>query len=200
MGTIVALILLFNTYGLLAAQSDDQLLFVEGAIQVERIEEEEHKTGATTVPGYNINSALPKSVAIAVHKLTGIECDDASASVRLMDEKKSFRVLRFSAPGFGAKGESRIGKKVLIPKHDYEYSFKQIFQVSNADSFIAEGAYEFNNKLKNTRVYAVCRIRAKRKLDGSFSGTSEWIGPIDMSKPDSSKLSAIFADLKPANK
>ena len=200
MRTIVALILLFSPCGLLAAQSDDQSLFVEGTIEVERIEEEEHKAGATTVAGHTIHSALPNSVAIAVQKLTGIVCDDASASVRLMDEKTSFKVLRFSATAFAAKGESRIGKKVLIPKHDYEYSFKQIFQVSNTDSFIAEGAYEFNNKLKNTRVYAVCRIRAKHKLDGSFSGTSEWIGPIDMTKPDSSKLSAMFADSNPAAK
>lgn len=189
-------VLLLVANGTLSAQSSDLALILEAPVQVERVKRKEHEGGATTPEGHRFKSTLPVEIATKVRELTSIPCAGLRATVRVVDENESFGMIIMDGQGFAAKGETVIGGKTLIPKHDFSHSFEEIFQVSNSDSLVAEGVYEFSNNLTKKQVYVVCRIRAKRGADGTFKSSSEWTGPIVSEKHKLNHLSILFRDSK----
>lgn len=150
--------------------------------------------------GLNFSSQIPQRLAEIIQEKTEIPCDSISVGCIVGTEDDSFGKAVIGGDGFARKGELNFGGKKL--KHDYSCKFRRIFEFSNEDSFVAEGAFEFKNNLSNKTSYLVCRMNGQRNDDGKVVGDCQWIGPIDMGNVASTSMSlpTIFDDKSPTKK
>ena len=158
------------------AQTGAPPLSTETEVAVERVAHRETNGGAVIPNGHKCTSKIPSALAKELERIVGFECDTVGVTTSLTDEKMHFKNPVMLGDSFSRKGI--IKTREIDLQHDYSIQFKRIFEFANADSFVSEGAFRFQNNLTQTERYLICRTRVARDKKGRLVGTTEWIGPI----------------------